>query len=143
MPWLPFRQVAMGVVVSRLNGSTSTLHKVHAAHIIMIPNKTIMCRWSFDVDDVTCALRILVGNLSVEGGDWRSLHACKLVLLCGELLSCFFVVRWVCLEVVLCARAPVVRQCLPLLSFWCLHRLVVHAPWLPRWRVAMGAVVLW
>ena len=67
--WLPFRQVAMGVVVSRLNASTSTLHKFHAAHIIMIPNKTIMCRWSFDVSDVTYALRVLVGSLFVEGGD--------------------------------------------------------------------------
>ena len=108
----------------------------------MIPNKTIMCQWSFDVDTVACVLRILVGNLSVEGGGWRFLHACKLGLLCGELLSWLFVERWVCLEVVLCARAPVVRQCLPLLFFWCPHRLVVHAPWLPRWRVAMGAVVL-
>jgi hypothetical protein len=77
----------MDVVVSRLSESTSTLHKFHVAHIIMIPNKTIMCRWSFDVDDVACALRILVGDLSVEGGAWRSLHACKLVLLCGELWS--------------------------------------------------------
>jgi hypothetical protein len=74
----------MGMVMSRLNMSTSTLHKFHAAPIIMIPNKTIMCRWSFDVDDVAGALRIWVGDLSVEGGGWRSLHACKLVLLCGE-----------------------------------------------------------
>ena len=133
----------MGVVVSRLKGSTSILHKFHEAHIIMIPNKTIMCRWSFDVDDVTCALRVLAGNLSVEGGDWWSLHACKLVLLCGELLSCFFVVRWACLEVVLCARAPVVRQCLPLRFCRCPHCLAMRVPWPPLWRVAMGAVVLW
>jgi len=67
--WLPFRQVAMGMVMSRLNMSTSTLHKFHAAPIIMIPNKTIMCQWSLGVVDVTYALRVLVENLSVEGGD--------------------------------------------------------------------------
>ena len=63
------------------------MHKFHVAQIVMIPNKTIMCQWNFDVDTVACVLRVLVGNLSVDGGSWWFSHVCTLGLLFEELLS--------------------------------------------------------
>jgi hypothetical protein len=140
--WLPLWHVAMGAVVLWWMCLTSTLHMFHIAHVVMIPNRTIMYQRNFGVDTVACMPRILVGGLSVDGGSWWFPHVCGLGALCGVMLSRLFVECWLCLEVVLRARAPGVRQCLPLRFCWCPHCLVVRVPWLPLWRVAMGAVVL-